>query len=429
VHARGRAERDAEGRPIRLSGALADITEQVQADDERRAMDARLEAAARLESLAVLAGGIAHDFNNLLTGMLGASDAAREDLSDREQVADYLDIVVESAQRAAGLTRQLMAYAGGVPLAMQTVEPEVLVSDLVRLVRGSMPSGATLELVVDPNTPAIRADATQLHQVVMNLLVNAAEAVEPGGIVRVHTTRRVMTAEALEQVHTCYGSAGTYAVLTVDDDGHGMSPQTLRRIFEPFYTTKRGGHGLGLAAVHGMIRAHGGYVDVGSQRGAGTRFEVGLPAIEEAVEPAPTKPKAAPGRTLGHGRSAMVVDDEPVVRRMLRRILESEGFQVYEMPDGEQLDERLRVVDPDLLVLDIILPGRSGLELLAAIRRRGDTRPVLLSSGHADANERLPLPHGDAATRFLPKPYDITALRDHIAALLEPGISEPPSPA
>jgi CheY-like chemotaxis protein len=238
-----------------------------------------------------------------------------------------------------------------------------------------------------------------------------------------------MTAEALEQVHTCYGSAGTYAVLTVDDDGHGMSPQTLRRIFEPFYTTKRGGHGLGLAAVHGMIRAHGGYVDVGSQRGAGTRFEVGLPAIEEAVEPAPTKPKAAPGRTLGHGRSAMVVDDEPVVRRMLRRILESEGFQVYEMPDGEQLDERLRVVDPDLLVLDIILPGRSGLELLAAIRRRGDTRPVLLSSGHADANERLPLPHGDAATRFLPKPYDITALRDHIAALLEPGISEPPSPA
>ncbi len=269
IHARGRAEWDGSGRPTRIAGAISDVTAQVDAEATRRAMDASFEASARMESLAVLAGGVAHDFNNLLTGVLGAADAARSELDDLEAVKDYLSIVVESAQRAAGLTRQLLAYAGGAPLTMQRVDVGELVVELARLMRGALPHDATVEVSVAPDTPAVSADPTQLHQVVLNLLVNACQAVKPGGGVRVRTGRRTLRFGDLARAVASYGDPGDYTVVQVEDDGCGMAPETVRRVFEPFFTTKPDGHGLGLAAVHGLVRTHSGYVHVGAPSGRG----------------------------------------------------------------------------------------------------------------------------------------------------------------
>jgi len=248
--------------------------------------------------------------------------------------------------------------------------------------------------------------------------VNAADAVCPGGRVWVRVEARAMSESALAAVHTSYASAGPFAVVEVTDDGHGMDAETLARIFEPFFTTKDSGHGLGLAAVVGLIRAHHGFVAVDSTPGAGTRFVLGLPAAGDtdraARQRVQTEP--APGRT-GGGRLALVVDDEEVVTRVLRRLLRAEGFRVEVRTEGDGFLEAVAALDPALVVLDVTLPRHSGLELLQRLRAQGDPRPVLVSSGHVGASERLVLDPSER-TGFLAKPYGVAQQQEPLARLL-----------
>jgi PAS domain S-box-containing protein len=413
-HARGRAVRGEDGTPRRIAGAVTDITSQVLAERARRETEERLEVAGRLESLAVLAGGVAHDFNNLLMGILGATETARARLDDREAADAWLEVVEEGVERAAGLTRQLLAYAGASPAEEKQIDPAELVGELVRLVRGALPSRADLGVRIGAETPPVRCDPTQLHQVLMNLLVNAAEAVDEGGRVEIRTSGEHLDADALARLRSCAGEPGAYAVVEVIDDGRGMDERTLARVFEPFFTTKPHGHGLGLAAAHGLVRACGGFLDVRSELGVGTHFRIGLPAASSAEMVRSVR--VDPRRSQGEGRRVLIVEDGDLVRQVLTRMLQGEGFEVLGLPDGAELHSTLETFDPDLLVLDVTLPGKTGPELLAELRDAGDDRPVLLSSGHARAGEVLAGVRG--RTDFLAKPFDSRALRERLAALL-----------
>ncbi len=391
----------------RVVVTFVDITELREAQAERLRAQAAMQEAARLEGLAVLAGGIAHDFNNLLVGVLGSADAlldALDEPADRE----LLEVVQDSALRAADLTRQLMAYAGRAPLLKETVDPSEVVAELARLVKARFEGRAILKVTLGA-TPPVVADATQLRQVLLNLLLNAADAVEAtGSIGQVHVTTGMVTRAREDDV-----GGQRYARIRVEDDGVGMDEETRSRVFEPYFTTKRQGHGLGLAAVLGLVRSHGGYIDVTSEEGRGTAFELGLPASPDAVT---DSGRSASGRAGARTGRILVVDDESRVRAVLRHMLEREGHRVDELADGEGVIEHLRAVPAAAVFLDVMLPGLRGTEVLANLRSHDDQLPVVLMSGHVGAGDRLSLP-ADEPTFFLPKPFRLEGLRSVLAQI------------
>jgi len=413
VQARAKALRDASGR-VRLAGTLTDISDRVRAEEDQRREDARIEATARLESLAVLAGGIAHDFNNLLVGILGAADLAQTVTDEPGAVERHLDTIARSAEQAAALTRQLMAYAGRAPTVLEVVELAKLEADLCRIVRGGLGQRAEFATDLAADTPVVEVDATQLRQVVLNLLVNATQSAPDGRVrIAVSTTRAQCSRGDLQAKHSAFGEPGLYGVVIVEDDGVGMDEATLLRAFEPYFTTKASGHGLGLAAVRGLIRTHRGFVDVRTAPGQGTRMEVGLPVSTSRARTGSGMP-AAQDRP-GESRLILLVEDQELVRRVVVRMLEAEGFRVVWREDGQRLLHLLAELQPELLILDVTLPGESGLTLHERLREDGHTLPVLLCSGHIDVPEQLVI-DGDSATSFLAKPF---RRDDLVAAITE----------
>ncbi|MEM1414323.1 MAG: ATP-binding protein [Myxococcota bacterium] len=406
---------DEAGGLARIVVTFVDITALRAAEAQRLEAQAALQEAARLEGLAVLAGGVAHDFNNLLVGMLGAAETLRETTADPDD-QELLEVCVESAHRAAELTRQLMAYAGRTQLVLETVDPKALVRDLTRMVRGSLEGRAELTVALADDTPAITVDATQLRQVLLNLVLNAADAVEAGtgARVAVETGSAELDAEELERAAPEQQlDPGRYAIFRVRDDGIGMDETTRARVFEPFYTTKETGHGLGLAAVLGMVRGHRGFVRVASAPGRGTTFEVALPATQ--ASPASASLRAGSGPTPRAGARVLVVDDEPQVRTVLKRVLEGLGFAVELHADGTGLAGALDA-DVAAVFLDVTLPGRSGTVLLGELRAAHPALPVVLMSGHVDVEDRVLLPPEDP-TRLLEKPFRIESVRRVLAEL------------
>jgi len=409
--ARAKASRTPDGR-VRMAGSIGDITSEVEAEQERRKAQARLEESARLEALGLLAGGIAHDFNNLLVGVLSAADTARHRLHAPAELDELLGTITDSAVRARDLTRQLMAYAGRGAIVLEVLDPGNVVGELIRLTRGSL---IKAELTFTRgDAPPVEADGTQLRQVVLNLLTNANDAVGDGGRIEVTTGARRMSAGDLGKLGST-GQPGDYATIAVSDTGRGMDDAMRRRIFEPFFTTKTEGHGLGLAAVRGMVRAHGGFIRVESAPGKGARFELGLPATTQ--QPAPSAATNEDVQRLGEGRHALVVDDEKMVRRVLRRMLELHGFSVDELESGRGLDESLAARVPDVLVLDLTMPGTPGAGLLEMVRQSHPRLPVLLASGHTNLDQRVTVPPG-APIGFLAKPFSMADLESRLAELL-----------
>ncbi|MEZ6187222.1 MAG: ATP-binding protein [Planctomycetota bacterium] len=376
---------------------FVDVTALRRAEEDRRRAEAVALEAAHLESLALLAGGVAHDFNNLLASILGASELAK-----RRAGADLLpllDLIGVGAQRAGELTRQLMAYASGGQVVRELVDPPSLVGELAKIAHASY--GVDVELTRDlqPCAPLL-VDATQLRQVVLNLLINAGQALGAGpGQVTVRCRQRA-------------DAAGTQVLIEVQDDGPGMDADTQRRIFEPFFTTKPTGTGLGLAAVQGFVRAFGGRVELESALGQGTTFRLVLPA-ESGLQlpgevPAPVKPAL---------RKAVVVDDDPVLRRLLGEVLESAGVQVTSLARGAELLATLRRELPEVLILDLVLPDASGVALLQAVRAEWPQLPVLVCSGYATPDDVQDLRPGEP-TRYLSKPFTRQQLRAALGKLV-----------
>ncbi|HJN78293.1 MAG TPA: response regulator [Myxococcota bacterium] len=378
----------------------------------RRAEETLLHAQ-KLESLGVLAGGIAHDFNNLLAAALGNLELVREQVGVASPLNPYLSRVERSTRRAADLTRQLLAYSGRGDLAIRPVDLVALVKDTCELLHGTLSSRITLVQDLGAKVPRVLADEAQLQQVVMNLAINAAEAIGDGhGMIRVGLQAMALREEQLDRSFP--GQAlrpGEYVELRIDDDGCGMDEVTRSRIFDPFFTTKFTGRGLGLAATASVIRTLRGGIHIVSEPGVGTSFRVLL----SATTAQPSAPEArVRARLFGSGR-VLVVDDEQDVRQLVTTVLARAGFDVVQAADGVDAVQRYADEGPfRLVVMDLTMPRMGGGEALDRIRDIDPGVPCLLASGYPEAAS----PPGDAHTRFIQKPFRLARLTSAVAALL-----------
>ena len=380
-------------------GIIEDVTERVEAERERQRLREQLLHVQRLESLGLLAGGIAHDFNNLLTSILGNASLAELQLRPADAAHRSVGAIATAARRASDLTRQLLAFSGRSAIRREPVDVNAQVRELAMLFEASIPKSVAIRLDLAPTLPFVLGDGPQLGQVIMNLVLNGAEAIEGTGAVVVRTGVHVLGADEV------VGDAvpGPYVRIDVSDTGRGMDEATLARVFDAFYTTKPGGRGLGLAAVQGIVRGHGGFVRVQSQLGRGTTFFVHLPARAEA-----TVPQAD---IAGDRGTALVVDDEPAIRDIARAALELAGYRVVEAADGVEAIETFRALADRvvLILIDLTMPRMGGADAVVELRRIDPEVPVLLTSGYLEsqATERLV---SLGVAHFLQKPYSVREL-------------------
>lgn len=395
-----------EGRPA-IQVVVLDITARKRAEEERQRMEAQVQHTQKLESLGVLAGGIAHDFNNLLTGIVGNAGMALDELPAGSSAYEVVRDVEAAGLRAAELTRQLLAYAGKARFSVGPVDLSVLVSEMAHLLEVSISKKARLVFRSDPGLPAIEGDATQLRQVVMNLITNASDAIgERPGTITVTTGAMEATREDLLRSYVDGDlPPGQYVYVEVADTGSGMDQATVDRIFEPFFTTKFTGRGLGMAAVLGIIRSHRGAIIVTSEPGKGSTFRVLIPAAATAaIAPAPG-PEARVQVTLATSR-VLVVDDDDAVRKLTARVLEGAGATVTMARDGHEAVRLFRAGHGgfDFVVLDLTMPGMDGAETFRVLRAIDARVRVVLSSGYGE-EEALARLEGTGAAGFIQKPY------------------------
>jgi two-component system cell cycle sensor histidine kinase/response regulator CckA len=379
----------------------ANVTEQRHMEQANRALEERLRQKQNLERLGLLAGGIAHDFNNLLVGVLGNAELVLATLGHDVAQRPLLEALAKSAQRMSDHTRELLDYAGHTALAQDLVQLDVLVDEAQALARRLLEPTVELHVAQRARPAWVRGNAGQLTRMLINLIKHAAENLEDGyGSVWVDVSR------GSEQV-----------VVSIRDSGRGMDAGTEARMFDPFFSTKLTGHGLGLASVPGIVERHGGSLAVESERGRGTRVTISIP--EHAPAPRAAAPSGRPQRWSGR---ALVVDDEATVRAVSRALLERLGFEVSEAADGESA---LRIVQDEqrafrLILLDANMPGLDGAQTLARLRVFAPELPVLLCSGYSAA-EFAPLLEQKPHIAFLTKPFRAAQLASSIEALMASG--------
>ncbi len=390
--------RDAEGRVVKWFGLSLDI------HDEREAGEA-MRQAQKLEGIGLLAGGIAHDFNNLLTGILGNASLALRVLPKLSPARDLVHDVIMASERAAALTGQLLAYAGKGRFNIEPVNLATMARDISGLLRASIPRKVAIQLELDPALPPIEADASQLQQVLMNLVLNAAEAIgDNSGTVWVRTRVRQLTAEEIARQHSRFSlTPGPHVEIEVTDTGSGIEPGNLSRIFDPFFTTKFMGRGLGLAATLGIVRGHKGSITVQSDVGKGSSFFILLPAVAEVSIPPVTLAAEAGG---GRGELILIADDEEIVRRAARATLHAAGYRILEAEDGlAALDLFRRQGDEIALVLlDMTMPILSGDEAVQHMMKIRPDAVVVASSGYGELEAQRRF-EGTGVSAFLQKPY------------------------
>ncbi|MBL8983223.1 MAG: response regulator [Gemmatimonadetes bacterium] len=401
--------RNDEGVATHLLGYLVDVTERRAAEAQHARVAEQVRHTQKLESLGVLAGGIAHDFNNLLVGVLGNASLALEDLPATSPAVPLLQDLQLAARRAAELTRQLLAYSGKGKFVIEPIDLSALVCEMGRLLTAVVSKKAQVITELRDDLPAVRADATQIRQVVMNLITNASDALgDAPGTITIRTRPMVATRGWLAGAQV--GSEvpeGDYLVLEVSDTGTGMPPSALTRLFDPFFTTKGAGRGLGLAAVLGIVRGHRGAVRVTSQPGAGTSVTVLLPADAGSASTAPTRSTTAPATIL-------VVDDDQVALSVADRILSRDGFNVLTATNGRAALEVYAERGPEieLVLLDLTMPELSGWETFRELLALDPRATVILMSGYSqESDEARP----EGAAGFLAKPYSAQELREMVA--------------
>jgi len=368
---------------LRMLAVTRDVSERIRAEEERRALEARMQHTQKLEGLGAMAGGIAHDFNNLLTPILGDSSLLLMDLPGDSPLRERIERIRHAAHRAAALTNQMLAYSGKRPLVAEPVSLSRLVLELTPLLESSVSSKAVLSFDLAADVPLVDGDVPQLSQVVMNVVTNASEAIGRGaGRIEIRTG----SVTAFSSVHraSLFGAElreGPCVYLEVRDTGCGMGPETRSRIFDPFFTTKFTGRGLGLAAALGIVRSHGGAIEIESEPDRGTRLRVILPSAQTApgTADAGIRPER---RSRG---SVLVVDDEEGVRELARETLERSGLAVVCAGDrAEALRAFRERPEIDLVVLDCTLPRSSGEEIFDALRGIRAEVPILLMSGYRE---------------------------------------------
>jgi PAS domain S-box-containing protein len=394
----------------RVLGVSTEIT-------HRKQLEAQLLQAQKMEAVGRLAGGVAHDFNNLLTAMLGSTDLLLQIVGPTHPAREDAEAVRQAALRAAELTRQLLAFSRQQVMAPRVLDVTALVTGVERMLRRVIGEDIELRSILPHDLGVVRADAGQLEQVIMNLAVNARDAMPRGGKFTIEAANVELDA-AYAQTHVPI-TAGRYVMLAMSDTGIGMDAETKARLFEPFFTTKElgKGTGLGLSTVYGIVKQSGGFIWVYSEPGLGTTFKIYLPRVEAAVEaPAPTP---EPTTSFGGSETVLLVEDQADVRRLTRKVLAARGYTVLIAAHGV---EALRVAEQHpgpihLMVADVVMPGMSGREVGELLVRARPEVKVLYVSGYA--NESI-VHHGvlEPGLAFLEKPFTPDALARKVREVL-----------
>ena len=398
-----RVDIDAVNIPIVAGGEVTGVFGIVRDMSERRALEAQLRQAQKMEAVGQLAGGVAHDFNNILAAIMGFAELLKEDLADDEPRRSDVEEILKSARLGAGLTRQLLAFSRKQVLQPAALDLNEVVSATATMLRPLLV--ASMQLVTHTSGQPVRVlvDRSQLEQVLLNLALNARDAMPHGGVLTVAVG-----------VSATDAGIPPRATLTVSDTGVGMEPQVASRAFEPFFTTKPTGEGtgLGLATVHGIVAQSGGSIRIETAPHRGTTFHISLPLAETSAGMKEPSASAAPRR---RGGTVLVAEDEPTVRAVAHRVLERAGYHVLVARDGA---EALRILNEhdspvDLLLSDVVMPELGGVELAAIARHRFPALRVVLMSGYADADVG-PIGAGEMVERFVAKPFTATSLLEAV---------------
>lgn len=403
-----------------------DMTEHRQAEAERRNLEAHIQQAQKLESLGLLAGGVAHDLNNTLVGVQGNACLVLGQIPDGTELHDRLQRIVTACERASKVIDQMLAYSGRVPCDKSPLDLNELIDDMTEFMRAAVPKRITLEARLEPELPMIEADNGQLQQVITNLLVNGLEAIgDRTGRITISTSRMQLSADETKQRFPGQKlKPGPCVGLQVEDTGRGMSAEVVQRIFEPFFSQKSVGRGLGLSAMHGVVRAHRGGVSVESEPERGTRFTIVFPVLERPVA---AQTAHQPELHLESGSTVLVIDDEFEVRDVIKDMLTDRGLEVLTAADGTRGIEVFaeHADEIDLVLLDLTMPGKSGAEVFQELLAiRPDAR-VIVSSGFIE--ESVSSHFGEAMpAAFLHKPFTTDALMEKISSALgaHPEVSE-----
>ena len=404
----GGATYDAGGQALLTVGGVRDVAEEIALEQRVRALEDQLRVAQRGDVVGRLAGGIAHDFNNILTGILGCCEMLGASRLQQEE-RDEVNQIRTATLRAADLTKQLLAFGRRQALQRRPVAPGAVLADVVGLLRRTVPEDVELRILPSECQGRVLVDITQLHQVLTNLVVNAAQAMPTGGRIDIGASR-----VSPRDGHSTDEPRGDFICFVVEDTGPGVPPELQTRIFEPFFSTKSPGHGsgLGLSVVQGIVEQHQGHIRLRSGARGGARFEVYLPVTEREIEPvseAPPSRSTQPDAML----SVMLVEDEKMVRELTKRILVGAGLRVTEAADADEALARIGTEPFDVLLTDVVLPTLSGPELVALLRERGLSFRVVYMSGYpADFVEsRVHLRHNELLVQ---KPFTAATLLEAV---------------
>ncbi|GBE58333.1 blue-light-activated protein [bacterium BMS3Abin01] len=385
---------------------------------ERKQLEEQLRQAQKMESVGTMAGGIAHDFNNYLTAIEGYIDLVLMDIPENDPVREELLEARRSADRAANLTRQLLLFSRREPMDLRPTDLSRVISDIQKMMDRLLGERYTLALELKESAWTVKADAGHLEQVIMNLIVNARDAMPGGGEIRI-STENVQVDDDYAREHSD-ATVGSYVCLIVSDEGSGMDKQTLSHIFDPFFSTKSGkeGTGLGLSVVYGIVSQHGGWIDADSSPGRGAVFRVFIPAMPMEREQEPGV-QGLVEDLKGNGERVLLVEDESAVRALANRLLSEHGYQVYAAGDADEAGSIFEKEkgDFDLVFSDVVLPGEDGISFVGRLRRQRPELRVLLASGYSgDETNRVEIEqHG---YRFMQKPYSLKVLMKTIKDVL-----------
>ena len=405
---------------VSLFGIIQDITERKKFDDERAAFEQQLQQAQKLESLGVLAGGIAHDFNNILTAIIGNADLALMRINKESPATENLQRIEHAAARAADLARQMLAYSGKGKFVIENIDVNNLLNEMLHMLEVSISKKAVLRLNLHQHLPAVEADATQLRQIIMNLVINASEAIgEKSGVIAISSGCIDCDRNYLKNVWLSSDiQEGLYIYLEIADTGCGMDKETQAKLFDPFFTTKFTGRGLGMAAAQGIVRGHKGAINVYSEPGKGSSFKILLPAGAKPAELFNTEAESAEFKGQG---TVLLVDDEETILAIGSEMLREFGFIVITANDGREAIDAFKA-HPELfcVILDLTMPHLDGEQTFRELRMLDPNVKVIMSSGYSE-NEVTQKFAGKGLAGFVQKPYKLSVLKEVIRGIVADG--------
>lgn len=403
---------------------VQELTQRLRVEEEREKVQAQLFQAQKMEAIGRLAGGIAHDFNNLLTVLLGYSEFVLERLGPGDELREDVEQIQQIAQRATALTHQLLTFSRRQPFQPQVLDFNALIAGLGDMLQRLLGEDVKLNITLGSDPMSIKADLGEIEQVVINLAVNARDAMPGGGTLTIRADKAVVDQEHCQSVPEA--RSGTFVCLSVADTGMGMDQEITAHIFEPFFTTKERGTGLGLAVVYGIVKQHEGWIEVRSARGEGSTFMVYLPLFAVGAIEAPEDERSLAG-LQGQGERILLVEDERPVRSVATAMLQRHGYAVTAAETAEQALDVFEWANGgfDLVFSDVVLPGLSGFQLADQLLSRRPGLPILLSSGYLGEGVEWPILQ-ERGFRFLQKPYAVWDLLDAVQKVLANGRSPEP---